>query len=182
MDEQTAFLLLVTERLDALGVVYMLSGSVALNVYAEPRMTRDIDIVVDMIRAHVDPFVAAFDEDCYVDREMVRDAVARRDMFNIIHEEWVMKADFIVRKSTPYRIRELQRRRVIRIEDREVAVVSPEDLLLSKLVWGRSGSELQRRDVDKLVRHVPSLDWAYVERWAPELRVDAVVRELRGER
>ena len=57
------------------------SGSVALNVYAEPRMTRDIDFVVDMRREHVEGFVRAFEEDCYVDPEMVRVAVDQRDMF-----------------------------------------------------------------------------------------------------
>jgi hypothetical protein len=36
----------ITKRFDEAGFDYMLTGSIALNYYAEPRMTRDIDIVV----------------------------------------------------------------------------------------------------------------------------------------
>lgn len=35
-------------RLDRAGVRYMLTGSIALSYYAEPRMTRDIDLVVEL--------------------------------------------------------------------------------------------------------------------------------------
>lgn len=182
MDEQTALLHLVAERLAALSVPYMLSGSVALNVYAEPRMTRDIDVVIDLRSEDVDAFVDAFQTDCYVDRETVRGAVRHRDMFNIIHEEWVLKVDFVVHKDTEYRREELARRRNIDLAGKVVAVVTPEDLLLSKLVWGEGVSELQRRDAEKLVGHVTGLDWAYLERWALELGVaDDLARVRRGQ-
>lgn len=36
----------VSERLERAGIAYMLTGSVAMNYYAQPRMTRDIDLVV----------------------------------------------------------------------------------------------------------------------------------------
>jgi hypothetical protein len=39
----------VTKRFDQAGINYMLTGSFALNYYAEPRMTRDIDLVVVLI-------------------------------------------------------------------------------------------------------------------------------------
>lgn len=48
LDEQSQVIVLVTGRLDAEGLPYMISGSVALSVYVTPRMTRDIDIVVDV--------------------------------------------------------------------------------------------------------------------------------------
>lgn len=35
--------------MNTLGIPYMLSGSVAMNVYAEPRTTQDIDIIVEML-------------------------------------------------------------------------------------------------------------------------------------
>ena len=38
----------VVGRLDAAGIPYMLTGAVAMAVYAEPRMTRDIDIVIEL--------------------------------------------------------------------------------------------------------------------------------------
>ena len=44
MTDQLSILKLVTERLDAAGVAYMLTGSIAAGYYAQPRMTRDIDV------------------------------------------------------------------------------------------------------------------------------------------
>ena len=59
---------LVTTRLDAADVPYMVSGSLALGYYAQPRMTRDIDIVVELERANVPRLVAAFGDDFYCEQ------------------------------------------------------------------------------------------------------------------
>ncbi len=49
----------------------MLTGSFALNYYAEPRMTRDIDIVVALEPKDADSVVALFENDYYVPRNAV---------------------------------------------------------------------------------------------------------------
>jgi hypothetical protein len=36
----------ISMRLEQAGISYMLTGSMAMNYYAQPRMTRDIDLVV----------------------------------------------------------------------------------------------------------------------------------------
>lgn len=180
MSEELDLLLLVAGRLDAAAIPYMLSGSLALSVYAEPRMTRDIDIVLELGAGDVDTIHAAFRADFYCDRDMIADAVAHQGAFNLIHDRTVTKVDFIVRKDTPYRRTELARRRPITIAGRVVHVVAPEDLVLSKLVWAQpSRSEIQLRDVRNLIACVPDLDWPYLERWAAELRVDALLAEVR---
>ena len=172
MDDQARFLLLVVERLDALGIDYMVTGSMALALYAMPRMTRDVDVVIEINSADVESFVREFAADCVIDRDDVIQAIDRSGMFNVIHAEWLVKADFIVRKSETYRKVEFDRRRDAVIEGRSVSVVSPEDLILSKLHWSRdSGSELQRRDVAQLLKHLPSLDETYLRKWAAELGV-----------
>ena len=43
MSDELEVLAQVTGRLEEAGIAYMLSGSMALNHYAQPRMTRDID-------------------------------------------------------------------------------------------------------------------------------------------
>lgn len=61
-----------------------------------------------------------------------------------------------------------------------IQLVAAEDLLLSKLEWAReSRSEVQVEDVRNLIACVPELDWPYVERWAPELGVEELLREVR---
>ena len=41
----------VVSRFESAGFEYMLTGSVAMNYYSQPRMTRDIDIVVSLVES-----------------------------------------------------------------------------------------------------------------------------------
>lgn len=181
MDEQLEFVRLVTSRLDSVNIPYMLTGSMAMMTYSVPRMTRDIDLVVEVGFEEVDKIVSLFAGDCYVDRDSVEQATRRRSMFNIIHKEWIFKADFIIRKDEDYRREEFARRRKAVIQDMTIFVVSAEDLILSKLVWGKdSKSELQRRDVRQIISAATGLDWNYLTRWATALGIDALLGEARA--
>jgi len=180
MSEELDVLFLVADRLDAARIPYMVSGSMAMNVYAEPRMTRDIDIVVEIRSADIDVIVAAFEHDFYCDRDMIRQAIDHRGMFNLLHSATVVKVDLIVRKDVPYRRLEFDRRRPITVDGHVIWIVAPEDLVLSKLVWAKpSRSELQLRDVRNLLGCVPDLDWSYLERWAADLTVADLLAEVR---
>ena len=44
----------VTLSLDILGIPYMLTGSIAMNYYATPRMTRDIDMVIELHNSKIE--------------------------------------------------------------------------------------------------------------------------------
>ena len=180
MDEQLKFLLTLAERLDEAGIAYMVTGSVALAAYATPRMTRDIDLVVEIDADDVATIVEIFGRDCFVDADSVRRAVAAPGMFNIIHNEWIIKADFVVKRREAYRLTEFERRRTIEIEGHKVDFVAPEDLILSKLYWARgSASELQDRDVRDLLDAVQGLVLDYLQQWADELGVREHLERLR---
>ncbi len=85
-----------------------------------------------------------------------------------------------MRKDLPYRREEFRRRRQVTIDGQHMWLVSPEDLILSKLDWAKdSRSELQLRDVRGLLRAVPGLDEAYLERGADELGIPHLLREAR---
>ena len=180
MNEQLEFIKAIATRLDSAGIPYMLTGSIALALYARPRMTRDIDLVIECQSPDSETIVRLFEADCYVDAQEVRDAIASRQMFNIIHNEWIIKADFIVRKDDKYRKLEFDRRRRFTIEGMSVWVASPEDLILSKLHWAKdTGSELQREDVRVMVQTVQNLDWIYLEQWAEDLGVQELLSGMR---
>lgn len=179
-NEQLDLLLDLCGRLDQLGIAYMVSGSMALGFFASPRMTRDVDLVVDLEERHVDALCAAL-ADFEHDPDEIREAVRKRRMFNVIHPEKVLKFDLIVRKQAPYRVEEFSRRRQLAVGERKLWVVSPEDLLLSKLAWGKpTESELQLRDVRELIASARALDWEYVERWARELGVTDYLEKARA--
>ena len=167
----------VSARLDGAHIGYMLTGSMAMNYYAQPRMTRDIDVVVELRPADAARVVQLFSPDYYVSREAVDSSIARQSLFNLIHHESVIKVDCIVRKQSEFRLAEFNRRQRIKIEDFETWIVSKEDLILSKLFWAKdSRSELQLRDVKNLV--ATGCDRAYIQRWTEELGVTSLWHEV----
>lgn len=160
----------VTDRLDRAGIAYMITGSMAMNAYAEPRMTRDVDVVIEVMPGDVQRLITAFSPGYYIDAGTAERALRDEGFFNVIHEEWVFKVDLIVRKSAPFRIAEFARRQRLMIAGSETWVVSKEDLILSKLCWGNaSRSEYQARDIKNLLATVYDRD--YLLKWAGELGV-----------
>jgi len=154
MDE-LAVLQDVTGQLDHAGIPYMLTGSLALSYYTQPRMTRDIDLVAEMERADAQRLATLFQPEYYVPEPAMRDAIRDRGMFNLIHAASVVKVNCIVRKDEPYRHTEFQRRSRVRLGDVELWLVSREDLIVSKIAWASdSRSEVQRRDVENLKRAI----------------------------
>ncbi|MGH9338543.1 MAG: nucleotidyl transferase AbiEii/AbiGii toxin family protein [Acidobacteriota bacterium] len=181
MSEQFEVLQTVTARLDQAEIPYMISGSMAMNYYAQPRMTRDIDIVLALVSSDADRLEELFAEDFYLDRESIQRAIMTDGMFNLIHFDYVAKVDFIVRKNSEYRRLEFSRRRRVEIEGQFLYMVSPEDLLLSKLEWGReTESELQFRDIRNLIDSVIDLDWAYIQQWANSLGLRSLLERVRS--
>ncbi len=152
----------VSTLLDGAGIAYMLTGSMAMNYYAQPRMTRDIDLVVALTPSDAGKVVDLFGRDYYVSGQAVRDSIAGESIFNLIHNESVIKVDCIVRKNTPYRRTEFDRRTQIRIDDFFTWIASKEDVIISKLFWAKdSGSEIQMGDVRNLA--ATGYDAVYIE-------------------
>jgi hypothetical protein len=167
----------VSARLDGAKIGYMLTGSMAMNFYAQPRMTRDIDVVVALQPTDAARVVQLFSPDYYVSREAVDSSIAQHSLFNLIHNESIIKVDCIVRKQSEYRLAEFNRRQRIAIDDFETWIVSKEDLILSKLFWARdSHSDQQLRDVKNLVS--TGCDCVYIQRWTGELGVANLWQEV----
>lgn len=167
----------VSERLTSGGVTFMLTGSVAMNYYAQPRMTRDVDLVVNLVADQTDLVIRLFEDDYYIDRHAVANAIARRSIFNLIHNKTIIKLDFIVLKTDPYRQEEFERRRQITLEGFQTWIVSREDLILSKLYWARdSKSELQLRDARNLLS--PECDLSYLSSRAEDLGVNPLLEGI----
>jgi hypothetical protein len=177
MLEELEVLKIVSERLEAAQLPFMLTGSFAMAYYGKPRMTRDLDIVVSLSEEDVSGLVATLSTDFYIDAESVRSAVASQRLFNLMHLATSIKVDLIVRKSSEYRQVEFARRQPVELSGVKTWIVSREDLILSKLVWAKdSGSELQRRDVRTLLDD--SMDRAYLGRWAARLGVAEALAEI----
>jgi len=173
MNEELELLKTVASRLASAGIEYMITGSMALTLYSTPRMTRDIDIIIQVSPRDAERMMGLFQDDFYIDEPSMRKAILDKGMFNIIHNDSVIKVDFIIRKDEEYRRSEFFRRRRFDIGGAWISVVAPEDLILSKLVWLKiSDSELQFKDVRQLLTTATDLDHEYLSKWSKPLGVE----------
>ncbi len=181
IDEQLAVLGLVIDVLQRFGVQRMVSGSLTASYYVEPRMTRDVDIVVDLPVETAAGLAGALATDFYCDEGALVRAATERSMANAIHNETLLKVDLIVRKDDAFHCHEFGRRVRRQLGPVEVDLVTAEDLVLSKLLWClKSRSAVQRSDIGRLLRDT-TLDLAYVEQWATRLGVAELLEEIRRE-
>ena len=159
----------IVQSLEAVHITYMVSGSIALNTYTIPRMTRDIDIVIELQKKDIDSFCKIFETGFYIDSETVKEEVARQGMFNVIDHESGYKIDFIIRKNSDYRRLEFERRIRTNVYGFDVWLVSIEDLIISKLIWIQElQSERQINDIDSLLEN-ETVDHDYIHYWCQKL-------------
>lgn len=167
---QFAFLADIIQRLDDASIPHMLAGSMASTFHGEPRMTRDVDLVIDPTLSAMREFVSGLDRSRYYIDD-AEGAVRDRGMCNVIDTETGWKADLIVRKQRPFSETEFGRRQRVEINGIELFVASAEDTVLAKLEWrSASNSEQQFRDVVAVLATQP-VDLAYLRQWAAELGV-----------
>ena len=183
MSEELEVLKIVTGRLNEANIPYMISGSIAANYYTVPRMTRDIDVVIELKHGDIDNFVKLFEDDFYTNKDMILNEISREGMFNLIHNQYIFKIDFIVKKSSEYQQTAFSRRKEILIEGSPMWYISAEDLIISKLMWAKdSHSEIQLRDVRNLTETVHDLDAQYINHWLRQLGLESLYKEVKNER
>ncbi len=175
-----AFLRRVVEKLDACEIPYMATGGVALLAHGEPRFTADADIVIAPGDGAIENFLRIREPDWYVSSEAARDAVRERGMFNVVETTTGWKADLIVRPEDPFAEEAFSHRRPISALGITLVGISPEDLILSKLLWAATtDSERQLRDAFGVVAiQRDALDEGYMRRLARELGVGEILEKL----
>lgn len=179
MPEELDILKNVAEKLNGAGIPYMVSGSVAMNFYAQPRMTRDIDIVILLIPDDIQKFSELFKDDFYLDEETIRSEVDRLGMFNLIHNEYIIKVDFILKKDDEFGKMAFSRRKVIDVDGTDIYISSAEDLILAKLNWAKDSlSEMQLRDVANIRSLTKDLDYKYIDRWVNKLGLQEIYSKV----
>lgn len=151
---QTELLRFALNLLEGLDIPYAIVGSFATAVWGDARMTRDIDIVVQLAGEKIDGLCAAFPpDDFYVSRQAARDAVSQRGQFNVIDFRSGNKIDFMIAGRSEWASRQLTRRRRVQFApDIEGFVAAPEDVIIGKLVYYQDGgSEKHLRDIASIL-------------------------------
>jgi hypothetical protein len=148
--ELKAFFRYVIEALERLDIPYMVVGGFAAIFYGEPRLTIDVDIVVDMRPEHIRPFAAAFPiPDYYVSEEGMRDSLQRRYPFNVIQSATGAKVDLVPLPRDVFTRVAFQRRQRLAYDEagHSATFITPEDIIVAKLVAHReTGSDKHLHD------------------------------------
>lgn len=170
-----ALLAHVVGALEAEGVPYMLTGSLAAMIHGEPRLTNDIDLVADLTVDRIAPLAARFPpEEFYFDEAMAAEAVAQRGQFNVIHPASGLKIDLILPRAREFSACELARRQRVAVSPGlSLDIARAEDVIIAKLEAHREGgSEKHLRDIRAMLTALgDEVDRGYIAGWAERLGV-----------
>jgi hypothetical protein len=154
--------------LERLAVPYMVTGSIASMLYGEPRLTVDLDIVVELDATHAAAFLAAFPESEFyrpplevVQAEAARDS---RGHFKLIHHATGAKADVYLAARDPLHRWGLAQRRRLTTATGAISVAPPEYVIVRKLeFWREGGSPKHLRDVRGMLAAGLELDRGFLD-------------------
>jgi len=172
------------EPLNHAGIPYMVSGSVAAIFYGEPRMTHDLDLIVELDATRIGEFAELFpDEQFYCPPEVViRTEISRdaRGHFNLIHHATGFKADIYPVGRDPLHQWAMPRRRLVAVDEYQVSLAPPEYVILRKLqFYQEGGSDKHLRDIRGILEMSDQiLDRAELESRVSELGLARVWEKL----
>jgi len=174
----------VLDALEALQIPYMVVGSFASTFWGRPRMTHDADLVVEITAEKIADLARLLAPHFYAPPFVIEDAVRKRGQFNVIHLDYAFKVDLWLLKESPYDVACFERRLLGVMFDREVWVSSPEDVILSKLLWYRAAPVLDRQFQDAIEVYEiqePYLEHDYLNRWASVLGLADLLERVKEE-
>jgi hypothetical protein len=184
MDETALKVLLRTvETLDKFAIPYVVGGSFASSFHGLPRATNDVDIVAVIKEDQIKLLVAEYENDFYVDEEMMKRAMRQTGPFNLIHFDTAFKVDVFVAKSG-IQEKGIERRQLKKLGTEgnySFYFSTPEDIVLAKLDWYRKGNYLaaqQWSDISNVIRiQGERLDVGYLRHWAGELQLSDLLEQ-----
>lgn len=158
--------------LNSAGAEYMLTGSYASNLYGVVRSTFDADIVLRLGPGLLERLGRAL-EGFYLDANTEAGVGEAGGAFNAIHRGSGLKVDFYVLGSDDFARASFGRRRRHELWGEAVWVISPEDLVLAKLLWAKQGGSARQVEDARGIRRVQgdALDRDYLKDWAQRLLV-----------
>lgn len=171
----------ICRKLKSANVPYMITGGAAVGFWGHIRTTMDIDILIQIHSEQVDSLLSSIEREAYINIEEAKKAILDKSIFNIILDETCFKIDLIPLKEDSYEIKKFSNRVKMNFQDKEIYVISPEDLIISKLLWSKSagGSERQIKDCESIYRlNSEILDLDYLERWVKLLGIEKEFNKL----
>lgn len=164
-------------------IPYLLTGSLAASYYGIPRATHDVDFVVEIMEKDIDKLLKAIkrvDSSFLISKEEINRAVLKTSQFALFHTETGIKIDFWIGKNTEFEDSKFKRIIKIPLDKFKINFISPEDLILNKLLWCKEiRSERHLNDCRGILKvQAEKIDQEYLKLWARKLEVISLLEEV----
>lgn len=164
----------VVELLDRLNLPYAVMGGIAVRAYAIPRATYDVDLTITVEQNQVPELFVALKELDFAIPEPYEsgwvDRIAGMPLLKLkrYYDEKTLDVDLFLVESE-FQKEVMNRRIQVDVEGRICWMVTPEDLILFKLIADRPRDHV---DVADILFMQGQLDIAYLRGWAKVFEVE----------
>jgi len=175
--------LAVVDHLNEHNVPYMIVGSLATNLYCNPRSTEDGDFVVQASLAQLARAIRAGRGDVHFDPQMAFESVTGTQKIVLKIEGHAFDVEVFQLSNDEHDQMRFSRRIQVHTFDRDVWIASLEDMIVTKLRWSQhAGREKDVSDARNLILVQNSnIDWPYVESWCDRHGTRELMERLRKE-
>lgn len=173
-------------RLNQAGFDYMVTGSVACIIYGQPRMTHDIDIILDVRTSQIDELINVFPvKEFYcppsniIQIENDREA---RGHFNLIHQDSGFKADIYPVGNDNLIRWGLSCKKKFQMQEQVVWVAPPEYVIIQKIQYYLEGGSSKHLSDIRGVLNTSSemIDFSSLEEWIEKLSLQGEWELING--
>lgn len=180
MDTIEDLLCKIAEILERLEIPYVVTGGIAVSIWGRPRFTADIDIVIEISLKNITALaklLLAIDKNVYLSEEAMKEALEREGEFNFIHPDTGLKVDFWVGKNE-FEKTKIRRGIPKEIKRQKINFITPEDLILSKLLWHKESESTRHLEDIESVLKISEVDMDYIKKWARKHSTLDVLKKL----
>jgi len=157
-------------------IPYMVVGGLAVNYFGEPRFTKDIDLVVAIDPKKEAAFLQALKKGGFVFFEKeIKMLLKASNIFHVHDTTGVNQIDFWIPK-TSFELKAFSRRQAKRWRNKKIYFLSPEDLILFKIIADRPKDIADIKSVFQ--RQEGKLDREYLRFWSMALNKEKKLKQL----
>lgn len=154
----------VIAALNTADIPHVLVGAFARNYYAEPRSTKDANVVISVSPGGLRQFLEALGSDIRMDEQMAFETNTGTMKNVLVHADSGFTVELFYLSNDAHDQEPFKRRRATTYEGQPTFVLTAEDYIVTKLRWPRSKDFDDARDV--IAMQADALDWNYIHHWA----------------
>ena len=173
----------VIEALDALGIEYMVVGSLSSNFYGVPRSTEDADFLVAPGKLSLQDVTRRLGPEFQIEPQASFEMITMTTRHVLRAPSSGFTIELFQLSDDEHDRERFRRRRPVSLYAHTVVLPTAEDVIVTKLFWALARKHPKdREDVrDVIAVQHRNLDWDYINSWADRQGTRALLDEIRDE-